>query len=85
MTDAAPHSRPGLRWLWWTGLLVAVALAVFWLGAPWQTGPKTGSAQPVAKSTNWAIEPTGPAVPVNLPKTEMTNAPDTSVPSGKAP
>lgn len=34
------------------------------------------AAEPTAASTDWTAQnPTDPAVPVNLPKTEMTNVP----------
>ena len=45
----------------------------------WRCQPEAQQAAPVppvAKSTEWAAEPAGPAVPVNLPKTPMTNTPD---------
>jgi hypothetical protein len=56
--------------------LIVVVAGVLWFAAPWETAKKAPPAEPVARSTDWAVEPTGPAVPVNLPKTQMTNVPN---------
>jgi hypothetical protein len=76
MQDSVSKRSPNHRWYWLTALLAVVVAGALWLGALWGTGNKAAPVQPVAKSTEWTAEPTGPAVPVNLPKTPMTNTPD---------
>ena len=56
-------------------ILVLVAV-IIWFVAPFGTTKQEAPVQPVTQSKDWAPEPTGPAVPVNLPKTPMTNVPD---------
>lgn len=51
-----------------------------------KAGEQAASAEPTAPSSEWVAEnPTEPAVPVELPKTPMTNAPEASAaPAPKA-
>lgn len=76
MTDPVFEGPPVRQWAWIFGVALVVVAAIFWLGGALDTDHSASSAQPVGRSTEWAPEPTGPAVPVNLPKTPMTNAPD---------
>jgi len=55
-------------------LLPLLALAA--CGPKADTAQAVASDEPTAESTEWTAQnPTDPAVPVNLPKTQMTNAP----------
>lgn len=55
-------------------LLPLLALAA--CGPKADTTQAAAADQPTADSTDWTIQnPTEPAVPVDLPKTPMTNAP----------
>jgi hypothetical protein len=79
--------RPTAKWMWRIGVIVVTALIV-WFAIPF--GPRRAErpvppvtqsrAVPQSKSTTqsteWAPEPTGPSVPINLPKTPMTNVPE---------
>ncbi len=65
------------KWWWRIAALVVVIAVIFWFAG--SLGPKKDeaqTAQPTVRSTDWAPEPTGPKVPVNLPKTRMTNVPE---------
>jgi hypothetical protein len=68
-------------------LLAPLALAA--CGPKADTTQAAASNEPVAASTDWTMQnPTDPAVPVELPKTAMTNAPvdaasPAPTPSGK--
>ena len=47
--------------------------------------PSEAAAEPTAASTDWTAQnPTDPAVPVNLPKTVMTNVPAEAASPAKA-
>lgn len=73
MTDPVRDGVMKKRLLW-TIVLVALAIAAsFWFAQPLDKPPEveTGSLQP--QSTEWAVEPEGEKVPVNLPNTPMRN------------
>lgn len=59
--------------------LGGAALALAGCSGGKQTEPsaeQSAADEPTATSTDWTVQnPTDPAVPVNLPKTVMTNAP----------
>ncbi|WCT78605.1 hypothetical protein [Novosphingobium humi] len=76
MTDPASELPPARKWFS-IALVILVLVVLFLWYSPHSGKPK--QEQPVAptpRSTEWAPEPTGPAVPVNLPRTPMTNVPD---------
>lgn len=66
--------------------LPIAAAALFALGACSKPAEdKAASAEPTAPSSEWVAEnPTEAAVPVELPKTPMTNAPEASAPAADA-
>jgi hypothetical protein len=77
MPDSISKPPASHRWYWLTALLALLVAGGIWLGALWEPVSKIPvAAQPVAKATDWAVQPAGPAVPVTLPKTPMTNTPD---------
>lgn len=78
MQDSVSRRSPTSQWYWLTagptcGGNRGAGLSP---GGPWGTGNKAALVQPVATSTDWALDPTGPAVAVNLLKTPMTNTPE---------
>jgi hypothetical protein len=72
VTDPAPDNPPSKRLLK-VVLVVVVIVAIFLVAKP--LGYRQ-PAPPEPQSTEWANEPEGPAVPVTLPKTPMTNVPE---------
>lgn len=66
------------KWLW---LIIALAIALLLYG--WFADPlgredqPAPSPRPAAQSTEWTVEPTGPAVPVTLPQTGEKASPAT--------
>jgi len=76
MTEPVSERPPAKRWFWKICLILAVVAAILWFAVSLETGKKEPAGQPVARSTDWAPEPTGPVVPVTLPKTPMTNTPE---------
>ncbi len=79
MPDPACAIPSARGWAWIVGLIMIVIATIIWLGASLEAAGKPSPVQPVARSTDWAIQPTGPAVRVNLPAIRMANTP------GKAP
>lgn len=79
MDDSTPTGRA--NWLWIVIILALIVLFFIWLWKPsGDTGHIVVAPQPTAQATDWAVEPSGPKVPVNLPETEMTNAPAAPAP-----
>lgn len=78
MVDSVPGPKPATRLIWVLAAAVAIAAGFIWFARPAGDRTQAPPAKPVAQSTDWAAEPQGPAVPVELPKTPMTNAPQAS-------
>lgn len=67
------HSK---TWAWMALLSLLIVGAVFWFFT--RSEERLQPPVPASQSKDWTVEPQGPAVPVNLPKTRMTNAPSSS-------
>ncbi|MBN9143681.1 MULTISPECIES: hypothetical protein [unclassified Novosphingobium] len=76
MKDPVSGPSPAKRWLSAIMVLLLVLVLTIWYVAPPSKPKQEQQARPAPRSTEWAPEPAGPAVPVNLPKTPMTNVPD---------
>lgn len=77
MAEPPPTDRS--KWLWIGLILILLVVFVVWTLR--SSGERDLVATvPAGEETEWAVEPTGPAVPVILPTTPMTNAPATEAP-----
>ncbi|WP_067734310.1 hypothetical protein [Novosphingobium naphthalenivorans] len=66
MADSAPTGRA--KWFWIIIILLLLVVLVVWLWKP--SGDTSGivpAPVPTGQSTDWAVEPDGPSVPVTLP------------------
>lgn len=70
MTDPARSDVTRKKRLWLFGLVLLAIAVSFWFARP--LGEPT--TKPRAQSTEWAPEPEGEAVPVNLPTTPLKNS-----------
>lgn len=75
MSDPVRETKTAGKWLWPVVVTLLVIGALFWFAKPLGEPEKVGTAKPAAQSTEWAEEPKGPAVPVTLPTTPLTNVP----------
>lgn len=75
MTDPDSGGKPTGRLLWAVILILLLVLVIGWFANPFGKVEQGQQAGPQQMSTDWAEEPTGEAVDVTLPKTEITNAP----------
>jgi hypothetical protein len=77
MTISTSDAGSSGKWWWRIALLVLIIAVIVWFAPSLGTKKEAASSgEPVVRSTDWAPEPTGPKVPVNLPKTRMTNVPE---------
>lgn len=76
MVDSTPGRKPANRLIWLLAAALVIAVAFIWFAKPAGESTQAPPAKPVAQSTDWTAEPQGPAVPVKLPDTPMTNTPD---------
>lgn len=74
MVDPIDDGAAKRRRLWVIVLVVLAIAASFWFARPLGVSEKVEPARPQAQSTEWAEEPDGEKVPVNLPNTPMLNA-----------
>jgi len=63
-------------WLWIFAVFAILVIIGLFYFAPFHTVTPEEESTPTAPSTEWTEAPTGPAVPVDLPKTPMTNVPE---------
>jgi hypothetical protein len=75
MSDQLGGSRTNKKWVWTLVLVLLAIGAAVWFARPLGETAKVEPSGPAAQSTEWAPEPEGSAVPVTLPKTQMTNVP----------
>jgi hypothetical protein len=75
MSDQLGRSKNTKKWAWILVLVLLAIGAAVWFARPLRDAAKEEPSRPAAQSTEWTPEPEGSAVPVNLPKTPMTNAP----------
>lgn len=71
-----PGGQSSSRMFWIIVLILLLVLVIGWLVSPMgkvETVQQAG--EPAAQESDWAEEPTGPAVDVTLPEAPMTNAP----------
>lgn len=70
-----PPSSPkaSSKWFWILILLALFIVVVVWFANPLGKVEQPPPAQTVKQSTEWAPEPEGPAVEVNLPETPLKN------------
>lgn len=78
MAEPAPAGRG--KWLWIVVIVVLLVVLVAWLIRPAGEDSEIAADAPATQSTEWAVEPEGPKVPVTLPDTPMTNTPATDAP-----
>jgi cytochrome c-type biogenesis protein CcmH/NrfF len=76
---AEPSFTGRSKWLWIVLVLVLLVVLAIWIARS-QKERDLVVTVPAGQETEWAVEPTGPAVPVTLPTTPMTNAPATEEP-----
>lgn len=62
-------TRRGSNWYVIAVLGVLFAGLILWFANPLGKSRNETLAQPTAQSTDWALAPQGPSVPVKLPKT----------------
>ena len=66
MDESAPTGRA--KWFWIIIILLLIVVFAIWLWKPsGNTGDIAAAPEPTGQSTDWAVEPAGPKVPVTLP------------------
>ncbi len=75
MPEFNRNKMPASNWLWIIILALLFITAIVWFVNPMGRVKAAATITKAAPSTQWAPAATGPAVPVNLPTTLMTNAP----------
>jgi hypothetical protein len=63
------------KWFWIIILLALLFVVLVWFADPLDKVEGTPQPEPTANPTEWTLEPTEPAVEVNLPQTPMKNSP----------
>jgi hypothetical protein len=76
MANPAHSGATKKRWLWTFGLVLLAIAVSFWFARPLGEPAKVEPGKPQAQSTEWAPDAGKDAVPVDLPTTPMTNAPE---------
>jgi hypothetical protein len=78
MTDPARSDATRKKRLWMFGLVLLAIAVSFWFARPLGEPDKVEPGKPQAQSTEWAPEPEGEAVPVDLPTTPLKDVADVS-------
>ena len=71
MQDSVSMRQPSHRWYWLTALLAVVVAGGLWFSTLRATGNKAAEAEAAAKAMDWANEPGGPPVVVDLPQPQI--------------
>lgn len=69
MADSSPTGPA--KWFWIAVILLLLVVLAVWLVKPsGESNDVVVATQPAAQSTEWAEEPAGPKVPVELPTSQ---------------
>jgi len=86
LTDPLSDQKPPSRWFWIVIILLLFAILLAWLLLPLAEVDQGAPPEQLPPSSEWIqANPTEPSVPVELPKTPMTNVPaETAAPAEDA-